>query len=97
MPAAVLQHKTMPGLRAADARARQAVALLITCTVIQRWERLLCLLVSYMTLAGSGVSRSVSCKTSPLQYTSAGTRDVTAKTVVQVSQPQCEPSLSAAS
>ena len=38
MPAE-LQHKTMPGLRAADARARQAVALLITCTVIQRWDQ----------------------------------------------------------
>ena len=34
----MLQHKTMPGLRAADARARQAVALLITCTVIQRCD-----------------------------------------------------------
>ena len=28
----------MPGLRAADARARQAVALLVICTVLQRWD-----------------------------------------------------------
>ena len=38
MPAALLQGKTLPGLRAADARARQAVALLVICTVVQRWD-----------------------------------------------------------
>ena len=38
MPAAVLQGKTMPGLPASDARARQAVALLVICTVLQRWD-----------------------------------------------------------